>query len=139
MNLFVTLYFDDSSVLAMAYLHHNRSMHYTFFTELFALYLFIALILLQVYLIYPMTIRLAFYQLACSRSYQLACTRSLRGGCARGNISKLVGRAGAGNSQFALQLCIMAARYDQASIYMDTKQKTQYCSTPRKGLSSRNQ
>ena len=47
----------------------------------------------------------------------------LRGGFACGNISELVGRAGVGKSQLALQLCIMAARYNKASIYIDTEQK----------------
>jgi RAD51-like protein 1 len=47
----------------------------------------------------------------------------LRGGFACGTISELVGRAGVGKSQLALQLCITAAKYNQASIYIDTEQK----------------
>jgi RAD51-like protein 1 len=47
----------------------------------------------------------------------------LKGGFACGTISELVGRAGVGKSQLALQLCIMAAKYKQASIYIDTERK----------------
>ena len=49
--------------------------------------------------------------------------KSLRGGFCIGTISELVGRAGVGKSQLALQLCIMAAKYNQGSIYIDTEKK----------------
>ena len=85
----------------------------------FVEYISIVLLLLQVHSICFMTIRFAFYQLECIRSIHF-----LRGGFACGNISELVGRAGVGKSQLALQLCIMAARYNhQTSIYIDTEQK----------------
>ena len=47
----------------------------------------------------------------------------LKGGFGMGTISELVGRAGVGKSQLALQLCILAAKYNQASIYIDTEKK----------------
>lgn len=47
----------------------------------------------------------------------------LRGGFCVGTISELVGRAGVGKSQLALQLCIMAAKFNLASVYIDTEQK----------------
>lgn len=49
--------------------------------------------------------------------------KCLRGGFRSGTISELVGRAGVGKSQLALQLCIMAAKYGQGSVYIDTETK----------------
>jgi len=49
--------------------------------------------------------------------------KCLRGGFCRGTISELVGRAGVGKSQLALQLCVMAAKYNQGSVYIDTEKK----------------
>ena len=49
--------------------------------------------------------------------------RCLRGGFRIGTISELVGRAGAGKSQLAMQMCVMAAKYGQGSVYIDTEKK----------------
>lgn len=46
-----------------------------------------------------------------------------KGGIRLGNITEVVGRAGAGKTQFALQLVLMAAKYKQSSIYIDTEKK----------------
>lgn len=48
-------------------------------------------------------------------------------GCLRGGfrvgITELVGRAGVGKSQMAMQLCVMAAKNDLGSVYIDTEKK----------------
>ena len=48
---------------------------------------------------------------------------ALRGGLRVGTITELVGRAGTGKTQLAMQLCVMAARYSQGCIYIDTEKK----------------
>ena len=40
-----------------------------------------------------------------------------------GTITEIVGRAGAGKTQLAMQLCVMAARHCQGCIYIDTEKK----------------
>ena len=47
----------------------------------------------------------------------------LRGGLRVGTISEIAGRAGVGKTQLAMQLCVMAARYHQGAVYMDTENK----------------
>jgi RecA/RadA recombinase len=47
----------------------------------------------------------------------------LRGGLRVGTITEVVGRAGTGKTQLAMQLCVIAARYRQGSIYIDTEKK----------------
>ena len=47
----------------------------------------------------------------------------LRGGFRVGTISEIVGRAGTGKSQLLMQLCVVAARFNQGSIYIDTENK----------------
>jgi RecA/RadA recombinase len=47
----------------------------------------------------------------------------LRGGIRTALVTEVVGTSGAGKTQLALQLCIMAARYNQGAIYIDTEQK----------------
>jgi len=47
----------------------------------------------------------------------------LRGGILKGSITELVGRPGTAKSQLAMQLCVVAARYGQASVYVDTEAK----------------
>lgn len=49
--------------------------------------------------------------------------KCLRGGFRIGTISELVGRAGAGKSQLAMQMCVMAAKYGQGSVFIDTEKK----------------
>jgi RecA/RadA recombinase len=49
--------------------------------------------------------------------------RHLGGGIRVGTVTEIVGRAGAGKSQLALQLCIWAAKYNQGSLYIDTERK----------------
>jgi RecA/RadA recombinase len=49
--------------------------------------------------------------------------RHLRGGVRVGTITELVGKAGVGKTQLAMQLCVMAARYGQGCVYIDTEQK----------------
>lgn len=49
--------------------------------------------------------------------------RMLKGGIRIGSISELVGPSGVGKTQLALQLCIMAARYNHGAIYLDTEKK----------------
>ena len=39
------------------------------------------------------------------------------------SVTEVVGRAGAGKTQFALQLVLMAAKYNQGSMYIDTEKK----------------
>lgn len=48
---------------------------------------------------------------------------ALRGGLRVGTITEIVGRAGAGKTQLAMQLCVMAARHCQGCIYIDTERK----------------
>jgi len=48
---------------------------------------------------------------------------ALRGGIRVGTITEICGRAGAGKTQLAMQLCIMAAKHCQGSIYIDTEKK----------------
>jgi len=47
----------------------------------------------------------------------------LGGGIRLRSITEVVGRAGAGKTQLALQMVLMAARYQQGSIYIDTEKK----------------
>lgn len=47
----------------------------------------------------------------------------LRGGFRIGTITEVVGRAGVGKTQLAMQLCAVAARYEQGSVYIDTEKK----------------
>lgn len=47
----------------------------------------------------------------------------LGGGMRIGTVTELVGRAGAGKTQLALQLCVTAAKHHQGSIYIDTERK----------------
>lgn len=49
--------------------------------------------------------------------------RNGAGGIRLGSITEVVGRAGAGKTQFALQLVLMAAKYDQGAMYIDTEKK----------------
>lgn len=49
--------------------------------------------------------------------------RDGEGGIRLGNITEVVGRAGAGKTQFALQLVTMAAMLNQGAIYIDTEKK----------------
>jgi RAD51-like protein 1 len=49
--------------------------------------------------------------------------RHLRGGVRVGTITELVGKAGVGKTQLAMQLCVMAARYGQGCVYIDTEKK----------------
>jgi len=49
--------------------------------------------------------------------------KTLRGGVRVGTITELVGRAGAGKTQLSMQLCVMAARYGQGCVYIDTENK----------------
>lgn len=48
---------------------------------------------------------------------------ALKGGLRVGTITELVGRAGAGKTQIAMQVCVMAARHGQGCIYIDTEKK----------------
>ena len=48
---------------------------------------------------------------------------SLRGGFRIGTITEIVGRAGVGKSQMAMQLCVMASCYGQGSVFIDTEKK----------------
>lgn len=48
---------------------------------------------------------------------------SLRGGIRVGAVTELVGRAGTGKTQFAFQLCVLAAKYNQGALYIDTERK----------------
>lgn len=45
------------------------------------------------------------------------------GGIRLGSVTEVVGRAGAGKTQFALQLVLMAAKYNQGAMYIDTEKK----------------
>jgi RAD51-like protein 1 len=47
----------------------------------------------------------------------------LKGGFRVGTISELVGAAGAGKTQLAMQLCVMAARRGYGTTYIDTEKK----------------
>ena len=47
----------------------------------------------------------------------------LKGGFRIGTITELVGRAGVGKTQLALQLCVLAARYELGTVYIDTEKK----------------
>jgi RecA/RadA recombinase len=49
--------------------------------------------------------------------------RLLRGGIRFGSISEFLGRSGVGKTQLALQLCVMAVRYNQGAVYVDTEKK----------------
>lgn len=49
--------------------------------------------------------------------------RNGAGGIRLGSITEVVGRAGAGKTQFALQLVLMAAKYHQGAMYIDTEKK----------------
>jgi RAD51-like protein 1 len=49
--------------------------------------------------------------------------RNGTGGIRLGSITEVVGRAGAGKTQFALQLVLMAAKYNQGAMYIDTEKK----------------
>lgn len=48
---------------------------------------------------------------------------SLRGGIRVGAVTELVGRAGTGKTQFCFQLCVLAAKYNQGALYIDTERK----------------
>lgn len=52
-----------------------------------------------------------------------ALDKHLCGGVRVGTITELVGKAGVGKTQLAMQLCVMAARYGQGSVYIDTEKK----------------
>jgi RAD51-like protein 1 len=45
------------------------------------------------------------------------------GGIRVGTVTEVVGRAGAGKTQLALQLIVMAAKYNQGAMYIDTENK----------------
>lgn len=45
------------------------------------------------------------------------------GGVRVGSVTELVGRAGVGKTQFALQLILLAAKYGQGAMYIDTERK----------------
>lgn len=47
----------------------------------------------------------------------------LRGGLRKGTVTEIVGAAGLGKTQFALQVCCEAAKYCEGSAYIDTEQK----------------
>uniref|UniRef100_A0A7S2LK22 RecA family profile 1 domain-containing protein n=1 Tax=Leptocylindrus danicus TaxID=163516 RepID=A0A7S2LK22_9STRA len=47
----------------------------------------------------------------------------LKGGFRVGTITEVFGRAGVGKTQLAMQLCVIAARYRQGSIFIDTERK----------------
>lgn len=47
----------------------------------------------------------------------------LRGGVRVGTITEVVGRSGVGKTQLALQLSIMAAKFNQGSVYVETEKK----------------
>jgi RecA/RadA recombinase len=47
----------------------------------------------------------------------------LRGGFRVGTISEIVGRAGTGKSQLAMQLCVVAASFNQGTVFIDTERK----------------
>jgi RAD51-like protein 1 len=47
----------------------------------------------------------------------------LQGGIRLGTVTEIVGEAGVGKTQLGLQLCVMAARYNQGAIYVDTENK----------------
>mmetsp|Transcript_11394 Transcript_11394/g.17118 ORF Transcript_11394/g.17118 Transcript_11394/m.17118 type:complete len:505 (-) Transcript_11394:127-1641(-) len=47
----------------------------------------------------------------------------LKGGFRVGTITEVFGRAGVGKTQLAMQLCVVAARYRQGSIFIDTERK----------------
>jgi RecA/RadA recombinase len=49
--------------------------------------------------------------------------QALQGGVRVGTVTELVGRAGAGKTQLAFQLCILAAKYNQGALYIDTERK----------------
>ena len=49
--------------------------------------------------------------------------RCLRGGFRVGTISEIVGRAGTGKTQLAMQLCVVAARFNQGTVFIDTEKK----------------
>eukprot|EP00980_Cylindrotheca_fusiformis_P029766 scaffold23831_cov127-Cylindrotheca_fusiformis.AAC.5 len=49
--------------------------------------------------------------------------RALQGGIRVGTVTELVGKAGVGKTQLAFQLCIWAAKYQQAALYLDTERK----------------
>lgn len=49
--------------------------------------------------------------------------RALLGGIRVGTVTELVGRAGAGKTNFALQLCVLAAKFNQGAMYIDTEKK----------------
>ena len=48
---------------------------------------------------------------------------ALKGGIRIGTVTEVVGRAGCGKTQLALQLCTVAARYGQGAVYVDTERK----------------
>lgn len=47
----------------------------------------------------------------------------LRGGFRIGSVTEIVGRAGVGKTQLAMQLCVVAARMGYGSIFIDTERK----------------
>lgn len=49
--------------------------------------------------------------------------QSLRGGFRVGSITEIVGRAGVGKTQLAMQLCVVATRMGYGSVFVDTERK----------------
>jgi RecA/RadA recombinase len=47
----------------------------------------------------------------------------LRGGIRLATVTEIVGKSGLGKTQLALQLCVMAAKFNQGAIYVDTERK----------------
>lgn len=63
------------------------------------------------------------YQNQCIPSDVQALDQCLRGGFRIGSVTEIVGRAGVGKTQLAMQLCVVAARMGFGSIFMDTERK----------------
>ena len=49
--------------------------------------------------------------------------QALSGGIRVGTVTELVGRAGVGKTQLAFQLCVMAAKHNVGTMYIDTEKK----------------
>ncbi|KAL3906367.1 MAG: hypothetical protein SGILL_009298, partial [Bacillariaceae sp.] len=49
--------------------------------------------------------------------------KHLKGGIRLGTVTEIVGEAGIGKTQLGLQLCVLAARYNQGAVYVDTENK----------------
>jgi len=63
------------------------------------------------------------YQNQCIPCDVHALDQCLRGGFRIGAVSEIVGRAGVGKTQLAMQLCVVAARLGFGSIFIDTERK----------------